>query len=183
MAEIYNTLSIAAFVLSAMGLAVTVFLWFKFSIPKVFNDLSGRTAKKSIEKMRKANEESGVKIFRPSPANVARGMITEEISESTEQKQISDFSNEYKNAGLQQEDETAVLEENATELLREYKAPSTETEVDTELLSGEEASSMEMETCLLGSTEELSQNHSNKTKAEEFLVLQEIILVHTQEII
>ena len=59
MAQIYTVISMVSFVLAGVFLLISCFLWFKFNIYKIVGDLSGRTAKKGIEKMRKKNEEAG----------------------------------------------------------------------------------------------------------------------------
>ena len=64
MAETLSTLSIISFVLAAVALAVAIVLWFFFDIPTVIGDLTGRTARKSIAKMRAENEKSGVKKYK-----------------------------------------------------------------------------------------------------------------------
>ena len=53
MAQTYEVLSIAAYLLAALSLLLAVFLWFRFKIWGVIGDLSGRTARKSIEEMRR----------------------------------------------------------------------------------------------------------------------------------
>ena len=66
MAQIYQAISKAAFSMTAVSLLLAVFLWFRFGVWKIIGDLSGRTAKKSIEKMRLAKERSGRKCYRPT---------------------------------------------------------------------------------------------------------------------
>lgn len=75
-AETLATLSLIAFVAAGVLLGVTVFLWFYFKIPAVYDDLSGRTARRSIARMRDANEESGVKSYHMSRVNAERGKVT-----------------------------------------------------------------------------------------------------------
>ena len=77
MAQTYEALSIAAYLLAALSLLLAVFLWFRFKIWGVIGDLSGRTARKSIEEMRRINEKSGRKSYRPTPIGVSRGKVTE----------------------------------------------------------------------------------------------------------
>ena len=59
---------------------LAVFFWFKHKIPSVIGDLSGKTARKSIERMRASNEKSGDKSFKPSYINAERGKLTETMS-------------------------------------------------------------------------------------------------------
>lgn len=117
-AQVYNIISIVAFSLSGISLVFAVFFWFKFEILKVIGDLSGRTARKSIEKMREANENSGKKSFRPTPVAKNRGTLTEKIKETES------------SAG---NDGGASTDDNATEILN-YSSGG-----DTMLLDNEEA--------------------------------------------
>ena len=62
MAEILSIISTSSFVLAALFLALAIFFWFKFGIPAIIGDLSGRTAKKSIAQMRENNEKPIVPV-------------------------------------------------------------------------------------------------------------------------
>ncbi len=77
-----NSLSVVFFVIAAVFLVTGVVLFFVLDIINVYGDLSGRTARKAIERMRKENEESGNKAYKPSPVNEKRGRLTDKISES-----------------------------------------------------------------------------------------------------
>lgn len=77
-----NTLSVVFFVCAVAFLVAGVVLFFVLDIVNVYGDLSGRTAKKAIERMRKENEESGNKAYKPSPVNEKRGRLTDKISDS-----------------------------------------------------------------------------------------------------
>lgn len=52
MAEILSAASFISYIAAVAFGAVAIALWFLFKIPSVIGDLSGRNAKKSIEKMR-----------------------------------------------------------------------------------------------------------------------------------
>ena len=60
------------------------------SIPNVIGDLSGRNARKSIERMRKSNENTGRKSYRSSAVNAARSKLTEAMTERQPRKKKSD---------------------------------------------------------------------------------------------
>lgn len=169
MAQTYNIISIVAFSLAGLGLAVSVFIWFKFDIWGIIGDLSGRTARKSIEQMRAENEKSGKKSFRPSPIAIERGGLTEAV-------EIIRSANE--------ETEKLGPEENVTELL----ADGTEVLCDgTEILN---ESSEYYETELLNETTVLNEaefpEEGTTVLSEDtgsFRMVQDIILVHTNETI
>lgn len=79
----YQTYTIVAIILLCFGiffLLIAAFLFIRFKIIRVIGDLSGSTAKKHIENIRKENISSGDKKFRPSPINVNRGKITEKMT-------------------------------------------------------------------------------------------------------
>ncbi len=82
MAETLAELAAASFLLSGISLALSVFFWFFFGIPAVAGDLTGRTARKSIARMRDANERSGVKPYRSSKINADRGRVTDKWEET-----------------------------------------------------------------------------------------------------
>lgn len=125
MANTLATISIVSYVLAVIFLAGAVFCFVKFNIPLVIGDLTGRNAKKSIERMREENEKSGKKSHIPSPANEKRGKITEPIitsgglaSGTLKLKQDQDspetnLTSENKaDASLDSEEQTTLLNEN-----------------------------------------------------------------------
>lgn len=59
MAETLSLISLISFLAAGVFAILAVILWFVFRIPTVAGELSGRIAKKSIERMRKSNEEAG----------------------------------------------------------------------------------------------------------------------------
>lgn len=59
MAETLSMISLISFLAAGAFAILAVILWFVFRIPTVAGELSGRIAKKSIERMRKSNEEAG----------------------------------------------------------------------------------------------------------------------------
>ena len=124
MADRLSIISLVSFIFAGICFALAVFFWFSFRIPKVIGDLSGRTARKSIAKMRASNEESGKKSFRPSANNINRGKLTVSMPdsdelESQETDPLSDETDvlgEFK-ASDQNAGPTAALDDNETEWL------------------------------------------------------------------
>lgn len=51
MSEILSTVSLISYILSAVFALTAIFIGIRFNIPSVIGDLSGRTARKAIEKM------------------------------------------------------------------------------------------------------------------------------------
>lgn len=81
-AELLKTLSLGSFGIAIALLVITVVLFFALDIRTVYGELSGRTAQKAIEEIRRKNEEGGTKAYKPSRVNAARGKLTDKISPS-----------------------------------------------------------------------------------------------------
>lgn len=71
--------TLAACIIMAL---VAVILFFVLKIPRVVGDLTGSTARKAIEEIRKQNEQSGDKTYKSSAVNLQRGKVTDKISKS-----------------------------------------------------------------------------------------------------
>ena len=82
MAEILQILSIISFAIAGVLFLLAILFWFVFGIPTVIGDLSGRTARKSIAKMRALNEKSGAKSHRVSAGNAQRPKLTQAPTEA-----------------------------------------------------------------------------------------------------
>ena len=80
--EMYRYVFLGAAAGCGLFFVISVVLFFTLKIPRVINDLSGRTAKKAIANIRMQNEQSGDKTYRSSPVNLERGKITDRISKS-----------------------------------------------------------------------------------------------------
>ncbi len=78
----YYLIFIGGAIAAGLMLVITIILFFVFNIPKVIGDLSGSTAKKAIENIRTKNETTGIKTFRSSPTNKARGKLTDRMTAS-----------------------------------------------------------------------------------------------------
>lgn len=160
MANIFKISTIVLFVLAGVCLAFAIFAFITFKIPNVIGDLTGRNARKSIEQMRESNEKGGKKTHRPHPVASARGTLTEPI------KQNSSKLKKQKQADTIGNSATDVLDEpNATQKL-DYNETGTEILAEgTQVLSNEQ-----MQTAL------------NQTVVG-FKMIQDIVLVHTDEVI
>lgn len=124
--ELLNKLSDSAFILSGVLFLVAVSLFFLLDIPKVAGEVSGKTAKKSIQQIQKHNEGDSERILHTSQnSNVTRpgksgrmGVGTEKISG----KQKAAYANETtllvdNQAKAPAANETTVLTSNETTLL------------------------------------------------------------------
>ena len=71
--EMLNTLSFASFIASGVMFLTAVALFFLLDIPKVVGEVSGKTAKKSIQQIQKHNEGDSERILHSSQnSNVTR---------------------------------------------------------------------------------------------------------------
>jgi hypothetical protein len=96
--ELLQTLSIVSFVVVALLLIIGIALFFIFDIPKLYWDVSGKTAKEAIAEIRKKNAIDASNPYNPSSVNAARGQLTEKLGED-----------EYLHQSMS--DVTSVLEE------------------------------------------------------------------------
>lgn len=80
--EMLHTLSLAAYIAALVLLVLAVVLFFLLDIPKLYGDVSGRTARKAIEAIRQQNEATGNKAYKPSAVNAERGKLTDQITKS-----------------------------------------------------------------------------------------------------
>ena len=170
MANILSIISIISFILAGIFLALAVFFWFWFNVPSVIGDLSGRTARKSIAKIREGNAKSGAKTFRPSAINEERGKLTSTMPQMGEKK-----------SGSLQKAQMSKADPSVTQVLVENQAESIES-ADTALLREEEAAT----TALLvdDSGEELqSMNFSTQKKGKQLVMLDDVVLIHTDEVL
>ncbi|MGN1139422.1 MAG: hypothetical protein ACI4RM_08220 [Ruminococcus sp.] len=173
MAEILSIISIISFVLSGICIILAVFIFIKFRIPSVIGDLSHRTARKSIEKIRDYNEKSGAKLYKSSTTNINRGMLTDTMP-NFKKESIS----EVKKAKLSKNDsdpETGLLYDNQAKAVAKEETQLLDNSNETELLD-------ENETELL--IENQSKNVDIRTaKKVDFEILDDVVLVHTDEVI
>lgn len=80
--EMYRYIFWGALAACGIFFLITVALFFMLRIPKVIGDLTGRTARKAIDDIRKSNEQSGDKTYQSSAVNLERGKLTDKISQS-----------------------------------------------------------------------------------------------------
>lgn len=200
MAGTLQTLSIISFAIAGVCLALAVFFWFFFKIPTVIGDLSGRTARKSIARMRATNEKTGVKSYKESKVNVERGKLTDTMPDSGKLKKAK--GTEKQETGLLDENKAKAFDSEATGLLDEItaKLDSRETglldeatgKLDSEEtgLLGEATGNLNSEeTGLLVEENEtaLLNNATNKQivypGGKKLEMIEEVMLIHTNEVI
>lgn len=197
-AEILSLISVISFVFCAIAFVLAVFFWFFFKIPSVIGDLSGRTARKSIEKMRAGNEKAAAQGYRPKTSYTTRHQAATAVPPPPKPATVKLQPPKPTTAGLkktaekpaapEQIPETGLLDESrapteeilATELLTENSAP-TEEILDTELLTS------------TGITESLADEDATTGLYDDegttllpsggvvMTMLEEVMLIHTDE--
>lgn len=115
MAETLSTISLISFLAAGLFAILAVILWFVFRIPTVAGELSGRIAKKSIERMRKSNEEAGKNSW--SPGAVERE--GKNFSANTGQAGKNRIEGENRETDLLAESTAGVYHSRETEALTE----------------------------------------------------------------
>lgn len=173
MAQTLQTISIISFVIAGACFILAVFFWLFFKIPTVIGDLSGRTAKKSIAKMRAANEKTGIKSYRESRTNAERGKLTGTIPElrkpNTPQKAANDRKPE---TGLLAENKADGFESETTGVLDEATG-ILNSETTGLLVDDNTTASLASSTC----------NPPARTSGKQLEMIEEVMLVHTKEVI
>lgn len=157
MVETIKLLSTIAFIAAAVLLVLAIFLFFKFQIITIINDLTGRTARRSIAQIRENNIRSGERPYRSSAVNVSRGKLTEPIPDDTERttEKLPGVSAPLVNS------ETTLLHEEGT----------------TELLVANEG------TTVLADGAAQSTVANTEIETVELQILERIIYTHTDEVI
>lgn len=120
--ELLQTLSIVAYIAAGVLLLVAIALFFLLDVPKLYGDVSGKTAKKAIEAIRQQNETTGNKAYKPSAVNVERGKLTDKITPSgklqsrTDGLPVSVGTEKFATSTLApQGNETTILEHSSNE--------------------------------------------------------------------
>lgn len=178
--DIYRLIFIVGAISCAVMFVVSVILFITLKIPNVIGDLTGRNAKKAIENIRKQNEASGGKDYKASAVNLERGRLTDKMTPSgnlqrrgitsgfgVHTEKISTMKLEQQaSVGMDtdnESNETMVLEQNYSN--------------ETTVLSPQNVG----ETTVLSSN--MPQNPSETTVLNQFMVLEDITFIHTDEII
>lgn len=159
MADTLMTISIVAFVAAGVFAVLAIILLLVFKIPSVIGDLSGATARKSIENMRRNNEQSGRRNYKLSEKRPNRVKLTETM-EGVNKKAREDM------------EETGLLNENVT---MNYSSE------ETALLVEDKTEPLVLEETML--LEDDSPNTQRKPSSVSIELLEEVMLIHTEEVI
>lgn len=184
--EILSLVSLICYVLAGVFLAVAIFLFFYFKIPGVIGELTGRTARKTVARMRSANEKSGSKGFRPSETNAARGKVTgsmpltgkKDKPQRTETLDLAPGGEETVSLGI---DSAPLYGNRPAGEGTVPLAPGPGAGGGTEL-PPEETTALSDETTALSEETTLLRPAAAAPKLQ-FTLLEEVMLIHTDEVI
>lgn len=203
MAETLTLVSVIVFVISGLSFALAIFFWFFFKIPSVIGDLTGKTARKNIAKIRAENEKKSSKAPKDNRLNfVKRKSDTGNLAKNTTSSLTTEISDTIPETGLLETNKDSCLSAENTALLFENqeKVDNDETAVivesnvylsnETTLLSDAEGVDSDKpetyaeETGLLIESIHSSQVIKNRKPSSKQLVLLETVMyVHTDEVI
>lgn len=163
--EIYTYIFIGGAVLTAIMLLVSVALFFILRIPTVIGDLSGATARKAIDSIRKENANSGDKTYKSSRVNKERGKLTDKITPS---------------GRLIKNPSASIGGAMATSKIGKQEFPATETTLLTDAPEvGNETTVLYSVAATMGETDVLSEPQNETIFEIEY----EITFIHTDEVI
>ena len=80
--DAYRYIFLGASIACGIMIVISGILFFALKIPRVIGDLTGHTARKAIEDIRKQNVASGDKSYKSSAVNLQRGKLTDKITQS-----------------------------------------------------------------------------------------------------
>ena len=173
MADILSIVSLVSFILSGVAFVLAILFFILFRIPSVIGDLSGRTARKSIAKMRLANEKTGVKSYKESKTNVERGKLTGTMPDSGKlNKKNSAPANGQPETGLLADNKAEGLESEATGVLDEETGMI---ESETTGLLVDENATAPLDTPV--------QKPVVRSGGKKIVMLEEVMFIHTEEVI
>ena len=177
-AEILSLISTISYVIAAISFVLAVFFWFNFKIPSVIGDLSGRTAKKSIARMRASNERAGGQGYKPSTTNASRGKLTDTMQHS--RKLAGDAKKKPAAEPKKKTQAEDVMPE--TGLLATNKAVVADGQ-QTDLLEGSEATGLLADEDATAPLHDEPKPIIKRTGGKKLTMLDEVMLIHTDEVI
>lgn len=157
-AQLLGTFSIIFLVLGILFLFISGYIFVKYKIKDVINDLNGKTAQREIEKIREENKGMS-KSFKTDKFNSLRGKRTKKID-----------ANQTVEIKIKKENDLPNSNESTTIL---------NTSNETTLLVDEEGTTL----LNTGGTEELIDNGNHEIRDIQFEVIETQIYIQTNELI
>ena len=203
-------IAIIGFSLAGIALIIAIFMFVKMNIPSIIGD-SGKTVAREIKAMREFNNANGDRRFRPSKVNLERGVLTEKVEISQDNRKAMAEAHASKRldnikSGELSEKKTYSsgsgtvglndFEINPTEALDEGNEPTEmlsdgETEVlnenATEVLNENATEVLSNDTTVLNGTTVLGKTEKLTEESEvipvPFKITKSEIVIHTDEVI
>lgn len=203
MINIYHTAFIVCLVLGIVFLLITVFLFFKFDIRKIFDMKTGRGARRTIQKMEEINARTGKlrqDMVPHTPVNLRpEDRITYPVTAANPQVHAQAAAQRYNNAMGQSNAEKAVSAYGLNGYGQAGNTMETDGSAQTSQLAGDGSIQTELlgadgsqETAVLYQTSETTVLSPNMTKDIQqrklelpgaFKIEKELISVHTKEVL
>ena len=175
MAQTISTISDIAFVAAIITAIIAIVLFFRFKIPRVISELSGRTSKRSIEEIRKSNEDKH-KALQNSKVDLDVQHVKKQADSAVQQQEETSLLEETDilgetdiTAGTTLLEETEILEE--TTIISEDDGTTILSELSDDEPFNDETDILDL----------LQDNSSlNKKKIE---IIEDITITNTEETI
>ncbi len=180
MATVFTIMSYGGLALAVICLIIAVILFIKWNIPKVFGDVTGRTQRKTIERIRKegyeanATKQSAIKAAGETGKITVRKTETDSLQTGRTKKQPKNVTVGTPPIANPARRETAVTKENVTNtVFQVYQPGEVETTVLSDPAGGEEtmvlnqSNSEEQTTVLNQSNSEEQTTVLNQPNSEE----------------
>lgn len=170
MADTFFMISIISFIVSGVCLLLAVVFWFRFGILEVIGNLSGRTARKNVEKIRASNEKTGAKPIQSDKKRQEKNKTSNMPVKSVKMNTIQE-----KDPEQDVHPETGLLSENKAEY---------EKETQTDVLAGDMTGELlDNETSDLAPVSKAPVLQGQRAEAKRLTMLDDLIVVHTDEVI
>ena len=163
---IYQMISVAAFSMTAILFVAAVFLFIKFNIAGLINDLSGQTANKQIQEIRRKNEQDNIKKNKNSPSAYELNFNNPYTDKSTVHLYQNQEETELLNQGINTE--MAIQEDKADSILL----------IKNGMEGGLAHNIASVDQLLYAITEELT-DYDKTISSIEFNVVRSIVIVHS----
>lgn len=166
-ADILSLVSTICFVLAGVFLLLTAVLWFGFKIPGVISDLTGRTARRSIAKLRAENaRKGGAARKKATPGGNFEKRTAERSPVEAEKHWETSLLTDNRAEKAASEDTVLLSDPNATELLADPDA--------TELLDDPDATELLVDKPV---------HYTAPAGGKMLHMLDDVMLIHTDETI
>lgn len=165
-AELYQMISIIAFICGGIFTIAAVVLFIKFDIPALIGELSGKTAEKKVQEIREQNRQAVAMRQRGSERRRKVLLYDAKAENAIGDVKISKVTSRT----LQ---EPKVIQDESTEVLAEQTVLLDEA---TEVLAEQTVLSDE-------STEVLTEQTVLLDEADDFCIVEDVVEVHTVETI